>query len=139
MPSAVSAGGSPMSSLRRRPGDVGRGGEGSRRPTAGKVVPGALTYRPEHGVKGARILPVRGKVHPGDAELLVWELLHPLGGAAPQDPGAVASHVLGDKQSHLLRRVERVPGERPALAGVARREACLGGPSGDPALCGAGD
>ena len=128
-----------MSSLRRRPGEGGRGGEGSRCPTAGKVVPGALTYRPEHGVKGARILPVRGKVHPGDAELLVWELLHPLGGAAPQDPGAVASHVLGDKQSHLLRRVERVPGERPALAGVARREACLGGPSGDPALCGAGD
>lgn len=117
MPSAVSAGGSPTSSLRRRPGGVGRGGEGSRRPTAGKGAPGALTYGPEHGVKGARILPVRGKVHPGDAELLAWELLHPLGGAAPQDPGAVTSHVLGDQRSHLLRRVERVPGERPALGG----------------------
>lgn len=99
---------------------VGRGGEGSRRPTAGKGAPGALTYGPEHGVKGARILPVRGKVHPGDAELLAWELLHPLGGAAPQDPGAVTSHVLGDQRSHLLRRVERVPGERPALGGGGR-------------------
>ena len=74
-----------------------------------------LTYGPEHGVKGAHVLPVRGEVHPGDAELLVWELFHPLGDAAPQDPGAMAGHVLGDQRSHLLQRVERVRGEGPVL------------------------
>ena len=127
---------SPMSSLHCRPGGAGRDREGSRHPTAGKGAPGprgthVLTYGPEHRVKGAHVLPVRGEVHPGDAELLAWELLYPLGGAAPQDPGALASHVLGDQRSHLLQRVERVRGEGPALGGGGPAETtCLSRTSG---------
>ena len=130
------AGGIARSEREAGPGGAGRDREGSRHPTAGKGAPGprgthVLTYGPEHRVKGAHVLPVRGEVHPGDAELLAWELLYPLGGAAPQDPGALASHVLGDQRSHLLQRVERVRGEGPALGGGGPAETtCLSRTSG---------
>lgn len=61
-----------------------------------------LTYGPQDCVEGAHVLPARGEVLPGDLKLAVWELPYAGGGTAPQELGAMRSHVLCDQGRHLL-------------------------------------
>lgn len=56
-----------------------------------------LTYGPQDGVEGAHVLPARLEVLPSDLKLAIRELPHSQGGAAPQELGALRSHVLCDQ------------------------------------------
>ena len=79
----------------------------SGRPETERVARRALTYGPQDGVKGARVLLAGGAVLPGDLQLAIREPPDPRGGTAPQEPGAMRCHVLYDHGGHLLQSIRR--------------------------------
>lgn len=58
------------------PGDSSKGRRCCWPPCGSRVARRTLTYGPQDGVEGARVLFARGEVLPGNLELAIWEPPH---------------------------------------------------------------